>query len=116
MDASLEGKVALVTGGASGLGRVGAELFAAHGAQVVVADVEDGDAVVEAIAAAGGDGSFVRCDVTDEPATVSQLADVVDHGPAVVGPHAAEHRHHRRTSGDSTRPHASEAGRVSTGV
>src|SRR5687767_4347235 len=40
-DGRLAGKVALVTGGASGLGRVGAELFAAHGAQVVVADVVD---------------------------------------------------------------------------
>jgi len=39
----LAGKVALVTGAASGLGRVGAELFAAEGAQVVIADLADGD-------------------------------------------------------------------------
>jgi NAD(P)-dependent dehydrogenase (short-subunit alcohol dehydrogenase family) len=67
-DGRLAGKVALVTGGASGLGRVGAELFAAHGARVVVADVVDGDEVIEAIDAAGGEATYVRCDVTDEHA------------------------------------------------
>ena len=36
----LEGRVALITGAASGLGRVGAELFAAQGAKVVVADMK----------------------------------------------------------------------------
>ncbi len=74
----LGGKVALVTGGASGLGRVGAELFAAHGAQVVVADVEDGDAVVEAIATDGGEASFVRCDVTDEEAVAAAVQHTVE--------------------------------------
>ena len=62
----LAGKVALITGGAAGLGRVGAERFAAEGAKVVVADIGDGDEVVEAIAAAGGEATYVRCDVTDE--------------------------------------------------
>ncbi|MEN9823734.1 MAG: hypothetical protein RLZ04_2160 [Actinomycetota bacterium] len=62
----LAGKVAIITGASSGLGRVGAELFAAQGAKVVIADIVDGDEVVDAIDAAGGDASFVRCDVTDE--------------------------------------------------
>ena len=53
----LAGRVAVITGGASGLGRVGAELFAAEGAQVVVADLSDGDEVVDAIAATGGEHS-----------------------------------------------------------
>jgi NAD(P)-dependent dehydrogenase (short-subunit alcohol dehydrogenase family) len=65
MTGRLTGRVALITGAASGLGRVAAERFASEGAQVVVADMADGDEVVEAIAAAGGEASFVRCDVTD---------------------------------------------------
>jgi len=74
----LTGKVALITGGASGLGRVAAELFAAHGAQVVVADVIDGDEVVEAIAADGGEASFVACDVTDEEAVAAAVQHTVE--------------------------------------
>jgi len=62
----LDGKVALITGASSGLGRVAAELFAREGAAVVVADVVDGDEVVSAIDAAGGDATFVSCDVTDD--------------------------------------------------
>ncbi|MEO0596665.1 MAG: SDR family NAD(P)-dependent oxidoreductase, partial [Chloroflexota bacterium] len=57
----LEGKVAIVTGGASGIGRACAELWAKEGATVVVADVneEDGQAVAEAI-----NGMFVKTDVS----------------------------------------------------
>lgn len=62
----LQGKVAIITGGSSGLGRVGAELFAREGAQIVIADVADGDEVVDAIDAAGGEATFVSCDVSDE--------------------------------------------------
>lgn len=65
MTGRLTGRVALITGAASGLGRVAAERFASEGALVVVADMADGDEVVEAIAATGGEASFVRCDVTD---------------------------------------------------
>src|SRR3954466_12872203 len=74
----LAGKVALITGAASGLGRVGAELFAAEGAQVVIADMADGDDAVEAIAAAGGDSTFVRCDVTDEQSVEAAVAHAVE--------------------------------------
>lgn len=62
----LDGKVALITGASSGLGRVGAELFAREGAQVVIADVIEGDEVVEAIANCGGEAAFVSCDVSDD--------------------------------------------------
>jgi NAD(P)-dependent dehydrogenase (short-subunit alcohol dehydrogenase family) len=60
------GKVALVTGGASGLGRVTALALAHEGARVVVADiaVDEGEATVRLIADAGGQGLFVKADVT----------------------------------------------------
>jgi NAD(P)-dependent dehydrogenase (short-subunit alcohol dehydrogenase family) len=70
----LAGKVALITGASSGLGRVGALRFAAEGAKVVIADVTDGDEAIDAIAEAGGEASFVRTDVTDE-ASVKNAVD-----------------------------------------
>jgi NAD(P)-dependent dehydrogenase (short-subunit alcohol dehydrogenase family) len=70
----LSGKVALITGASSGLGRVGAERFAAEGAKVVIADITDGDDAIDAINEAGGDAAFVRCDVTDE-ASVKNAVD-----------------------------------------
>ncbi len=66
----LTGRVAIVTGGASGIGRAISRLFAAHGARVIVADVtqtviEGGTPTVELIAAEGGQALFQRCDVSD---------------------------------------------------
>src|SRR2546426_3744136 len=64
----LSGKVALITGGASGMGRSEATIFARVGARYVVGDVleADGHEVAEKIAAAGGQARFVRLDVTSE--------------------------------------------------
>lgn len=65
----MKGKVALVTGAASGMGAATARLFAREGARaVVVADVLDkeGEAVVAAIAKAGGTASYIHLDVTRE--------------------------------------------------
>ena len=63
---TLEGKRAIVTGAASGIGRATAKLFAAEGASVVLADVDAprGEAAATEIVAAGGRAVFVRCDVT----------------------------------------------------
>ena len=64
----LAGKVALISGGARGMGASEARLFAREGAQVVIADVLDaeGRAVEADIRAEGGEALFVRLDVTDE--------------------------------------------------
>src|SRR5438552_243972 len=66
MAAGLDGKVALVSGAASGIGRATALAFARAGARVVVSDVEavGGEETVSAIRAAGGEARFVRADVS----------------------------------------------------
>jgi NAD(P)-dependent dehydrogenase (short-subunit alcohol dehydrogenase family) len=74
----LAGKVALITGAAAGLGRVGAELFAAEGARVVVADRDDGSAVVESIQASGGLASYVEADVGKDDSVRAAVAHAVD--------------------------------------
>lgn len=63
----LDGKVALVTGGASGIGAASAILFAAEGAKVVVVtrnNIAGGEAVVDKIRKSGGEAIFVQADVT----------------------------------------------------
>ena len=77
------GKVALVTGGASGIGRACCERLAQEGASVVVTDIQDeqGLATVAQIQAAGGQASFLHHDVTDEAAWQSAVADTIElHG------------------------------------
>ena len=74
MAGRLDGKVALVTGGSSGIGRATAQIFAREGAKVVVADVlvEGGEETVRLIKAAGGDAIFVKTDVS-RPAEVEAM-------------------------------------------
>ncbi len=77
-DGRLLDKVALITGAAAGLGRVAAELFAGEGAKVVIADLADGEEVVEAIASAGGEASYVATDVTDDDSVAAAVVHAVD--------------------------------------
>jgi NAD(P)-dependent dehydrogenase (short-subunit alcohol dehydrogenase family) len=71
----IKGKVAVITGGASGLGRATAELLTAGGAAVVIGDLVEsrGQETVKAIEAAGGRAAFVKVDVTDEDDTRRML-------------------------------------------
>ena len=70
------GKVAVVTGAGSGIGRAGAELFASRGAKVVVSDIrrEPGLETVARIEKAGGTATFIETDVTSETAVKSMIA------------------------------------------
>lgn len=70
----IEGKTAIITGAGRGIGAVMAKHMASEGANVVVTDVLDTDATVEAIKAAGGNAMGMKCDVTSD----ENLAAVVE--------------------------------------
>ena len=71
----LDGKVAIVTGGAHGMGEAEARLFAREGARVIVADVlgPEAEAVAADIRASGGDAIAATIDVTSEPEWVALI-------------------------------------------
>ncbi|RZS07201.1 hypothetical protein BHM03_00037995 [Ensete ventricosum] len=77
----LEGKVAVITGGASGIGESTAKLFVRYGARVVIADIQDdkGRALCDFLGTA--DACYVHCDVTDE----SDMRNAVDTAVASYG-------------------------------
>lgn len=72
MDQELAGKVAIVTGGSGGIGRATVELFVDHGAQVVIADVDEGrgDELAKGL---GPTTAFRRTDVSDPDEVLSLI-------------------------------------------
>jgi NAD(P)-dependent dehydrogenase (short-subunit alcohol dehydrogenase family) len=79
----MQDKVALVTGGTSGIGRATAIAFAKQGAKVVIAGrrQHEGEETLQMVKAAGSDGLFIRADVSDE----AQVQDMVDKTVAKFG-------------------------------
>jgi NAD(P)-dependent dehydrogenase (short-subunit alcohol dehydrogenase family) len=78
----MKGKVALITGAGSGIGKTAALLFAAEGARVVASDITDGgEATVASIVDAGGEATFVRADVTKS----DQVAAMAEHAVSTYG-------------------------------
>ena len=77
---SLEGKVAIVTGAAMGIGRASALAFAREGAAVVVADIDTdgGHETVGLVESAGGQASFVRTDVAEKADVFAMVQHAVD--------------------------------------
>ena len=75
----LEGKVAIITGGNSGIGESTARLFAKEGAKIAILArrTKEGNAVAESIIKAGGDAIFVSCDVSDPVNVEDSVTEVI---------------------------------------
>lgn len=76
----LDGRVVVVTGGSSGIGRASSQLLAQRGAKVLVTDVNEagGKETVELINAAGGEALFMRADVSKEADVQAMVAEAVN--------------------------------------
>ncbi|MDS0474515.1 glucose 1-dehydrogenase [Natrinema sp. 1APR25-10V2] len=99
----VDNQVAVITGGASGIGRTTAKTFADHGASVVVADIdEDGSDTVAEITENGGESTFVQTNVSD-PDDVQQMIetaveeygglDILYNNAAIEGPVSQLHEY-----------------------
>jgi NAD(P)-dependent dehydrogenase (short-subunit alcohol dehydrogenase family) len=80
MTERLEGKIALVTGGGSGIGRAAAQLFSREGAMIVIADinVEGGEETLRNIGDAGGEAHFVRTDISKSTEVEALIKKIVE--------------------------------------
>jgi NAD(P)-dependent dehydrogenase (short-subunit alcohol dehydrogenase family) len=80
MAAQLDGKVALVTGGASGIGRATALAFMREGARLMIADINEagGRETVDLVVKGGGEALFTKADVTQGPVAQGLVAKTVE--------------------------------------
>ncbi len=84
MAKGIQGRVFLVTGGASGIGRAAAQVFAREGAKVIVStdsNIKGGEETVRLIKSAGGEATFVKCDVSK----ASEVEAMVDKAVEIYG-------------------------------
>ncbi len=94
----LQGKVALITGAGTGIGRATASLFAREGARIVIAEIdsEAGDRTAHEIVASGGDAIAIKTDVT-EPDSTQAAVDTA------IGYYGALHVLHNNAGGSTAR-------------
>jgi NAD(P)-dependent dehydrogenase (short-subunit alcohol dehydrogenase family) len=91
----VDGKVSVITGGASGMGRTTAKLFADTGARVAILDLNEAGAeeTASAIREAGGEAIVVRCDLSDEGEVLAAFSRVAEElGPVDVLVNCAAYR------------------------
>ncbi|MCI4444210.1 MAG: SDR family oxidoreductase [Lentimicrobium sp.] len=77
MENGFKNKVALVTGGSSGIGRATALAFARKGAKIVIADWAESQETIDIIENLGGDGIFVKCDVSKNADVKSLIEKII---------------------------------------
>jgi NAD(P)-dependent dehydrogenase (short-subunit alcohol dehydrogenase family) len=75
-----EGKIAIISGAASGIGQASAVRLAEEGAEIIIADHDKAEKTLQLIASIGGKASAVQCDVSN-PASVAALKEAVEKGP-----------------------------------
>jgi len=81
----LEGKTIIVTGGATGIGQAFALTSAAHGAKVMVADMNPADETLDLIRSNGGEAEYVKTDVSDEASAKAMAKATQDWSGRVDG-------------------------------
>ena len=76
----LQHKVAIITGGAKGIGEAAVKRFTEEGAKVVIADMDDaaGNALVQTLTAEGKDVHFVKTNVADRESVAQLVAETID--------------------------------------
>ena len=78
----LDGRVAIVTGAAQGIGAAFARVMASEGAKLVIADLDSGESVVEEIRSAGGEALDVPTDVSTKEGCDNMVAKAVGRLPS----------------------------------